>query len=994
MTWRARWARLSLVAPVATIRLLGGFHVRVDGSDVPTAGSARAGSLLAYLVLHRAAPQPRRRLAALLWPDSPEAQALTNLRHLLHTLRRLLPGADRFLEITPRTVRWRPCVEVAVDLETVDRLLATGRDDPRARRAALREAAALADGDLLDGCHDDWLADERVRLRSRRLDTLDELAELCAAQGDAADAIAWAERLLREDPLREDAHRLLMRLHAAGGDRAAAIRAFHRCAATLERELAVEPSAPTRHAYQELLDAGGRRETPRTAGPPLVGRAAERAGLVAAWRAADAGACGFVLVTGEAGIGKTRLVEEFAAWCARRGAVQAAARCYPAEGPLAYGPVVDWLRHPALLPTLRQLDRARLTELARLLPELLDDVADLPSPRPLPEGEQRQRMFDAITAAVLVPGRPVLLVVDDVPHADRETCQLLHYLLRARPAARLLVAATARSEDLDPTSAVHDLLTGLRARDRLTELALDRLGLPETAALAGRLAGTRPVDARRLHRETEGNPLFIVEALRAGGRVSPRVQAVIETRLGRLGDAARAVLAVAATLGREFPYDVLAEAAGLDEDTLVAGLDELWRRRIVREHGLGDRTASYDFAHDRIREVAYRALGPARRRLLHGRVAAALERVHREAPGPVSAQIAAHHDRAGDAERAVDWYGRAAAAAQLLHAHARAVQLLGRALDLVGALPPSSGRDRTELDLRVAMLGPLVPLHGYASPAMTTAQRRACELVDALQVEPAPQLLRSLALDALTRADFAGATGHGQLLLAAGERGGDNVLVVEGAYVLGIAAFWRADLPAARGHFELAIRRYRPDDRTAHLIHYGQDPKVVCLGRLACTLWFLGLPEEAGRAQAEALALADELGHPFTRLVALTFGGLLALDRGDDREVRRLTAELVRGHSGGINTDVSAAFAGYVAVLDGDVRGGLDAIRAAVHHTAAQPAAPGQHVMMQRLLLAAHLAAGEPAAAAATADHLLTMDGPARLWAPLARRVRAGLARA
>lgn len=982
------------VAPVATVRLLGRLRVRVDGSDLPTAGSARAESLLAYLVLHRDAPQPRRRLAALLWPDSPEAQALTNLRHLLHTLRRLLPGPDRFLEITPQTVRWRPAVEIAVDVDAVDRLLETGRDDPRARRDALREAAGLLDGDLLDGHHDDWLADERGRLRGRRLDALAELAELCATQGDAGEAIAWAERLLRGDPLREDAHRLLMRLHAARGDRAAAIRAYHRCAATLERELAVEPSAPTRRAYQELLGAGGRRETPRAVGPPLVGRAAECAGLVAAWRAADAGASRLVLVSGEAGIGKTRLVEEFTAWCARGGAVHAAARCYPAEGPLAYGPVVDWLRHPALRPALRLLDRARLTELARLLPELLDDVADLPSPLPLPEGEQRQRLFDAIAAAVLVPARPVLLVVDDVPHADRETCQLLHYLLRARPAARLLVAATARAEDLDPASAVSELLAGLRGRDRLDEIALDRLGLPETAGLARRLAGAWPVDARRLHRETEGNPLFIVEALRAGGTVSPRVQAVIETRLGRLGDAARAVLAVAATLGREFPYDVLAAAAGLDEDTLVAGLDELWRRRIVREQGLGDRSAIYDFAHDRIREVAYRGLGPARRRLLHGRVAAALERVHREAPGPVSAQIAAHRDRAGDAERAVEWYGRAAAAAQLLHAHARAVELLGRALDLVGTLAPSPARDRTELDLRVAMLAPLVPLHGYASPELTDAQRRASALARGLGVEPSPQLLRSLALDALTRADFAGATGHGHLLLAAGQRRGDNVLVVEGAYVLGIAAFWRADLPAARRHFELAVRRYRPDDRTAHLIHYGQDPKVVCLGRLACTLWFLGLPEQARRANAEALTLAEELGHPFTRLVALTFGGLLALDRGDDREVRRVAGELARADSGGINTDVSAAFAGYVAVLDGDVRAGLDAIRAAVRHTAEHPAAPGQHAMMQRVLLAAHQAAGDPAAARAVAGDLLAADGPARLWAPLAHRVRAGLARA
>ncbi|HVL86026.1 MAG TPA: AAA family ATPase [Pseudonocardia sp.] len=963
---------------------------------MPTAGSARAEALLAYLVLHRDVAQSRRRLAALLWPDSAEPQARTNLRHLLHTLRGLLPGPDRFLEITPQTVRWRPDADVVVDLDTVDRLLATGRDDPQARRAALTETARLADGDLLDGCDDDWLTGERDRLRRRHLDAVAELAELCAAQGDHGEGIGWAERLLRADPLREDGHLLLMRLHAARGDRAAAVRAFHRCTAILERELAVEPSAATRRVYQELVAAGGRQGAPRAAGPPLVGRTAERARLVAAWRATDVDGARCVLVTGEAGIGKSRLVEEFGAWCARDGAVHAAARCYPAEGPLAYGPVVDWLRHPALRAALRGLDRARLTELARLLPELLDDVADLPSPLPLPEGEQRQRLFEAVTAAVLPPGRPVLLVVDDVPHADSDTCRLLHYLLRARPAARLLVVATARPEDLDQAHAAQDLLTGLRGRDRLTEIALDQLRLAEAATLVEHVTGSLPADAvaRRLHRETGGNPLFLVEALRAGGAVRAQVQSVIEARLARLGGPAREVLGVAATLGREFGVDVLAAAAGLDEDTLADGLDELWRRRIVREHGLGDRHATYDFAHDRIREVAYRGLGPARRRRLHGRVAAALEHVHRDAPAPVSAQIAAHHEQAGDVGRAVDWYGRAAAAAQLLHAHARAVQLLGRALDLLGTLPPSPARDRTELDLRVTMLAPLVPLHGYTSPEMIDVQRRAGELVSGLGVEPSPPLLRSLALDALTRADFAAATEQGRLLLAAGERRGEDVLVVEGAYVLGIAAFWQADLAAARRHFELAVRRYRPDDRVAHLTHYGQDPKAVCLGRLACTLWFLGLPDDARRAHAEALAWSAEIGDPFTRMVALTFGALLAVELGDDREVRRLAAELVALGTDGMNSFVVAGFAGYVTVLDGDVRAGLDAIRSSVRDAAEQPVAPGQHAMMQRLLLAAHLAVGDAPAARAVADRLLAMDGPARLWAPLARRVRTDLAHA
>jgi DNA-binding SARP family transcriptional activator len=972
--------------------LLGRFAVQVGDDAMSCLRSARAESLLAGLLLHRDVPVSRRRLASMLWPDSSEAQARTNLRHLLHTLRGELPGADQHLEITARAVRWRREPHVRLDVADFEELLDAPAADAAARRTALRAAVALYGGDLLDGCDDEWLREERERLRRRLDEALTELADLCAALGELDEAVTAAERLLQDDPLREDAYRTLIRLHAARGDGAAAVRAYHRCATTLDHELGVEPSPATQRTYRELLTsrAGEVSPPPRLVPrPPLVGRKAERAALVAAWRAAAAGCARLVLVTGEAGIGKTRLVEELRGWCARHGATTAEARCYAAEGPLAYGPVVDWLRAPGLAAAVNRLDGSRLSELARVLPELLDTHRDLAAPQPLPADEHRRRLFDAVTAAVLAARPPVLLVVDDLPHADRETCQLLHYLLRARPAAPVLVAATARAEDLEPARPLRDLLDGAREHGRLTEVVLHPLTASESAALAERLSGTRPDegDAARLHRETEGNPLFIVEAVRAG-EVSARVQSVIAARLARLSPPACEVVGVAAAIGREFTLDVLAAASELDEDALVGGLDELWQRRIVRDRG----AAGYDFSHDRIRQVAYAALGPARRQRLHARIAAALERVHAASPGPVSARIAAHHERAGAVAPAITWYRRAAEAAQLLHASARSLELLERALALVGSLAPSRQRDGTELDLRIATLVPLLPLTGFASPAMTAALDRAGELVHALGVPAGPPLLRALALEALTRSDFAAATRHGQLLRAAGERTGDVVLLVEAAYVLGIAAFWQADLEEARRHFELAVERYRPRDRVAHLTHYGQDPKAVCLGRLACTLWFLGCPTEARRASAAALAWSETIAHPFSRGVALTFAIVLAIDMGDEAQVRGLVREFAQTAGDGMHAYVAAAFTGYVSVLDGDTDAGLAAVAAAVRRSAVAPLAPGQHAVMQRLQLAASLAAGDRDSALAAAERLLHMGGPARLWAPEARRVRGALA--
>ena len=730
------------------------------------------------------------------------------------------------------------------------------------------------------------------------LDALAELAGLCESHGDPAEAIVHAERLLHDDPVRERTYRTLMRLHDGQGDRARAVRIFHLCSTTLERELGVEPSDATRLTYEALLDRDtDSTSTTHTGRPPLVGRAPERARLAAAWRSADAGAARFVLVSGEPGVGKSRLVEEFRAWCARGGATAADARCYPAEGSLAYGPSWTGCGRPRCGPGCCGSTGPGSPRSPGCSPSCSSRCPSWTG-RPPCRRTTSGSLFDAVSTAVLTPGGPVLLVVDDLQHGGRETCQLLHYLLRIAPGARVLVVATVRPEELDVHHPVHDLVAGLRSRDRLDEIELHALTPRETAHLAERLTGRSfaEPEAQRLYDETEGNPLYVVEAVRAGwapGRpLSPRVQSVIEDRLAQLSDPARELVGVAATIGREFSTDVLARVTGSDEDALVGGLDELWRRGLVREQGLGRYGAGYDFSHDKIRQVAYLDVTPARRRRLHRLVAAALEQANADAPEPVSAQIAAHHEHAGALQEAVTWYRRAAEAAQVLHAGGVAVGLLERALELLETLPGSAGRDAMELELCTALLGPLVPLHGYASAALSATQQRALRLADGLGVEAAAPLLRSLALRALTRDDLAGATRYGQLLQAAGEREGDDVLVVEGAYVLGIASFWQADLAPARQAFELAVERYRPADRSVHLLRYAQDPKVVCLSRLGNTLWFLGLPDAAVQARTAALAWADEIDHPFSRSVAVVFGAVLALDMGDEQSLRQYAAEM------------------------------------------------------------------------------------------------------
>ena len=547
-------------------------------------------------------------------------------------------------------------------------------------------------GDLLEGCYDEWLIEEREHLRQRQLEALERLAGLLEGLGEHAQAIPYAERLLRQDPLREQTYRLLMRLYDARGDRARALRVVPRVhgnagARAGRRALACDARG-LRSAAAGRARAGGRWSKGRRAAhrscTRRTGRRADAAvGPLARIRA---GRAQLVLVSGEPGIGKTRLVEELRSWCAHRGVLTAEARSYLAEGALAYGPVVAWLRSEALAARRGRVDRRHLSELGRLLPELAQEHGLAP-PEPLPGSEQRQWLFDALVRAIRAPDAPLLLVADDVHWADPETLQFLHYLLRSEPDAPLLVAATSRREELDRSHPLNDLLAGLRSLERLTELELPPLSRQETAVLAERLSGQPLAElvADHLFGETEGNPLFVVETMRAGwtgeqrdqGLITPRVQAVIESRLAQLSGAARDLVDVAATIGREFSSDLLVAAGDSDDpEALVRGLDELWRRRIIREQG----SESYDFSHDKIREVIYLALAPARRRQLHLRVALALEHLYAADPGAVSAQLASHYDRAGAADEAVRWYSNAAEKAQRLHANAR-----GGALARAGA---------------------------------------------------------------------------------------------------------------------------------------------------------------------------------------------------------------------------------------------------------------------------------------------------------------------
>jgi len=969
-------------------RLLGAMDLEFGGRQLPPLDSGRAESLLAYLLLHRDAPQPRQRLAFLLWPDSTDAQAQTNLRKVLHHLRRALPDADRLIGVGPRTLQWRADAPLWLDVEEFERALADGR---------LEEAVEMYAGELLEGRYDEWLLEARERLAGLHLEALERLTRRHQQDRRWTDAIRSAERLVAHDPLREQSHRMLMRVCDAAGDRARAVRAYHVCATTLAGELGIEPSPETRAIYESLVGAtpadavrpaaASQAETSASRGQlsgtsPFVGRVAEQARLAAAWRDAAAGRAQLVLVTGEAGVGKTRLVDELRA---QTGAVAVEGRAYPAEGALAYGVVAGWLRSRAVAARLSRLDRSNLTELARLLPELAGRAGP---PEPLHEAELRRRLFGAIGRALLAAGAPLLLIADDAQWADALSLRLIHYLVRAAPSARVLIAATARREEFDSGHPLADLTTALQGLDRFSEIELDRLDRDETALLAERITGTRldPDELQRLYSDSEGNPLFVVEALRPDAPAgAPQVQAVIAGRLARLSQSAAELAGVAAAVGRAFTADVLSAVSGLDEQAFVAALDELWRRGIVRAQGPN----TYDFSHGRIRDAAYATLSPPRRRQAHLAIAQALGQTN----GAAAAAVALHYESAGATSEAVGWYARAAEDAQWLHAHADAADALERALALSDELPPGPDIAALQLRLLTALPAPLVACEGYGSGRIARVHARAMELADRLGSEPEPPLVWSLALAALTRGDWDPARKFGERLRAGAERDGDQVRWVESDYIRGIAAYWPGRLEEARGHFEAAMERFRPALRRAHILRYGQDPELLVRLRLAHTLWLLGHPDGADRERDLALAVAEESTHPYSRAVTAVWAAILAMDR-DDAERLRLHVDAL----GAYTADDAPAqvllpaemFAGHLEVLEGRTAAGLARVRRVRDQVVGDEApAPGLPGVATRLLLEGYALAGEPESGLALADEALGVGRGAQLWESEIRRLRA-----
>ncbi len=713
---------------ILRIFMFGGLRVLMDDDVLPPFPTRKTRSLFAYLVTYRGRAHSRHFLAGMFWGDAPEARAQRNLNTTLWRLRRALPS--ECIRSDKTGLAFNTACPYWLDVEEFETELgrATGKDERSMEH--LQDAIRMYRGDFLQGMYDDWLLVEAERLRLLYRQALQRLFAYHRHRGEPEKALAIGQQILSLDPLREDVHLGMMETYLQMGRRGEAVEQFRRCSEVLQRELSVDPLPETQALYRRILDSLD--TTPAPAIPPAghtavealprtpfddfgqapwVGRAKELAIIERRLESARNGHGSVVLVGGVAGVGKTRLAEQAASLSRAAGMEVLWGTCSDLQEPPPYQGLTEVLRKglDALEIETSTDGYAWLADIACLLPEIrhrLDRFRRSP-----PDGHNdaysRSRLLPAIWHLLrsVADRSPCLIILDDIHWADTATLEALRYFLSYLRSAPVLLLATFRPEELHGRTEVARTLLALESVGATARINLAPLSTSETECLVQRalgLAEPHPVLGPLIYRETEGNPFFIGEVLKAmveerllyldpkGGWRTPwddattgsqhlpslplprSIRRLVEHRLERLSPTARSILNRISVLGRDVDFDLLSHICDSDEEELLLSTDELLHRHIMVEAEEGIR-----FSHDKIRQTVYENLSRPRRRSYHRRAGEALVQV---SPDRVE-EIAYHFHQTRDHSRTLEYAMAAGERARRLYANRSALTYYGWVID-------------------------------------------------------------------------------------------------------------------------------------------------------------------------------------------------------------------------------------------------------------------------------------------------------------------------
>jgi DNA-binding SARP family transcriptional activator len=889
-----------------SLTLMGDIQARIGQRPPLRLRTRKAQALLAYLAMPAGLPHSRDKLAALLWGDRPLPQARGRFRETLFALRRALaPAEPPCLAASGEAVALEGGA-VDIDALTFTRLAAAGDVESLAR------AVDLYRGEFLEGLvfrgtpFEDWLMAERERLRELALETMARLLAQQRRAGATSQALRTALRLSALDPLHESAHRTLMRLYSELGRRGAALQQYQVCVETLQVELGIEPEEETRQLYQDLLSrppAASSAETsngvPETStlyrgvaaqaiDGPLIGRDAELAHLRPI--VTGHGNRGrVVILVGEAGVGKTRLVSELTACADAAGRRVLLGRCHESEQILPFAPWLSVLKAARVTGDEAQLGglpAPMRRELGRLLPELwsrADEDGSAADALMLFEGVSM--LLERVAAA-----QPSVVVLEDLHWADEMSVRLLAFIGRRLEPWRLVVLVTAREEDLVDAPVLHQACAELKREPHVDTVALGPLSREHTGELVRALArGHDDVAVARLSeqiwRASEGNPLVVVEATRIAAHealspeletlsVPERVRDIIGRQLERLGVGARDLVGQASVIGHEVDFELLHRVSGRDEEAVARGVEELIRRRLLRS--VGDRL---DFHHDRVREVVYEQILLPRRRALHRRVAEAIETLHAGDPEEYELALGRHFFDGEVWEKAILHLRRAGKRALERFAKREAVACFERALTALAQLPQEQSTLEQGFEIRLELRPALNQLGEMRRvlECLREAEALAAQLKDECR-RGRVRAFMSVAYSMLGEVDEAVAAASDAREVA--ERVQDPKLRLLATDVLEQAIY-------PRGEFERIVLL-----ATQNLALLPAGWLGESFGRFAPTSIYdrvylvrslaeLGRFDQAARYAVEAIELAEASQHAYAIGMAYWTSGVLWLMRGD-----------------------------------------------------------------------------------------------------------------
>jgi predicted ATPase/DNA-binding SARP family transcriptional activator len=831
----------------------------------------RVLSLLAYLIVNRDRRLTRSAVASALWPDDLEEDARANLRRHLHRLNTELPkcGDERWIEATTSTLQWNEKAPAWIDVVEFEHSAESG--DGAAR------AADLFGGEFLEGTFDDWVVAERERLLAIFLDVAYDLAISARGERDFVRACEYADRMLALGEWREDAARVKIAALYEMGDRPGALAAFDAFSKQLRDDMNVDVMPETRALRDAILanvPLSSETSAARSiqAAVPIVGRTEELDRLLAIWQVAARRTGTTVFVGGEAGVGKSRLLSEFAKSVELQGGHALFGHAREGEG-APYQPLVDVIRAGAPYLVRDELPDVWLSALAPLVPELLRLHPDLPDVPSIEGGKQRLHEAFARVLESLARRRPVAVILEDLHWTNVDTLDAFEHLARRVGSSHIMLVATYRSDEASSEHPLRTLRRHLQHEHRATIVGLGPLSRDGIRALvaesAAHVADPEAL-ADAIYKSSDGNPLFAWQLLHGfleTGTLSSENVAIdqaIAERAARLDPETRRVLDVASLVGDRFSIEELAEIGAWDESTVFAAVDTLLDLRLFRYATAPGLDLS--FAHRLIRDAIGAEVPEHGLAGLHRRIATVLERT-RDAE---AALVASHYALAGDRKAAYATYAYAARTAAAIFAHADATEYAKRASEFA-----SDERERFDALIQLLDAFLIGTERSVWEGAVDEAQRLADGLTDDDRFEALLRRVRFLESLATREEQRSFAKQMLELSVATG-RPEQRMH----------ALFELGKIDAQQGYLHDAVRAFEAAAEAAPEAE--QRPLVRCLALLTFSLLRLGELERGTQVLERAREIARAAADPRMREEMITAELAMALVYEDEPMYRRV----------------------------------------------------------------------------------------------------------